>query len=71
MQRANRNSEPLNLRQRCGGCMAFSARTTGDHYQRQFGICAWTNGDDKQPGSVHRDQATCVFRPSKFKVKVQ
>ena len=67
MQFANRNSEPLNLRQRCGGCTAFM-RCAPDG---ERGICAWTNGDDKMPGTVQRDQATCVFRPSKFKAKGQ
>lgn len=72
MQFAKRNAEPVpqgHQRSRCGGCYAFSPRTRGDDVQMRQGICALTNGDLKQPGSVNREQAVCIFTPSKFKPK--
>ncbi len=57
-------------RQRSGACTAFCPRTHGDHINRQFGICAHTNGLD-MPGTANRDDINCKFRPSKFKKKGQ
>jgi hypothetical protein len=67
MQSANRNSEYPIKRQRCGDCSAFMLCA----HDTTRGICAWTNGDEKMPGTVQAAQAVCIYRPSKFKAKAR
>lgn len=66
MQRPSSHTDQVSpQRQRCGLCAAFCP----SQLRPGTGICARTNGDSKQPGTVTEQQLVCIYRPSEFKLK--